>query len=117
MPSSSTNTSPCSIGFRVPASMFKYGSAFIVVTLKPRDLRRRAIEEVAMPLPIPDMTPPDTKTTLVFAIKNPSLLILAGGALPCRVPDGTGYDLLHSFELNVARLYFRKFEAKNQCST
>src|SRR3989344_9077323 len=91
MPSSSTKTSPCSIGFRVPASMFKYGSAFIVVTLKPRDLRRRAIEEVAMPLPIPDMTPPDTKTTLVFAIKKPSLLILAGGALPCPVPDGTGH--------------------------
>src|SRR3989304_8884563 len=49
----------------------------MAVTLKPRDLRMRAIEEVATPLPIPEITPPETKITLVFiTLKNPPSLTL-----------------------------------------
>src|SRR3990167_8498435 len=68
MPSSRTKTSPCSIGFKVPASTLRYGSAFMAVTEKPRDFRRRDIEETAMPLPIPEITPPETKMYFVRTI-------------------------------------------------
>lgn len=44
----------------------------MAVVAKPRDLRRRAIEEVAIPLPIPEMTPPEIKMYLVLIkIKTP----------------------------------------------
>lgn len=35
-------------------------------TLNPAALRRRAIEAVAIPLPIPDMTPPETKIYFII---------------------------------------------------
>jgi hypothetical protein len=37
--SSQTNTSPCSTGFSVPGSTFRYGSALIMSTLRPRICR------------------------------------------------------------------------------
>src|SRR3990170_258705 len=40
----------------------------MAVTLKPRDFKINAIEEVATPLPIPDITPPDTKINFVFKV-------------------------------------------------
>src|SRR3989344_2292155 len=63
-PESSTNTSPCSIGFIVPASTFRYGSTFTRLTESPRAVKSFPIEAVAMPLPTPDMTPPMTKIYL-----------------------------------------------------
>src|SRR3990167_11001591 len=109
MPSSRTNTSPCSIGFKVPASTFRYGSAFIAVTLKPRDFKRSAIEEVAIPLPIPEITPPETKTTLVFTIKNPPAPRLRRVIPPFLtfINEKGGLGLL-SFSDGDARHYFRK---------
>src|SRR3989344_3005975 len=89
MPSSKTKTSPCSIGFKVPASTLRYGSALIAVTLKPRDFRSRAIAEVATPFPIPEITPPETKMNLVLDIK--------------KHPEGCSP---RSCYLNVARLNF-----------
>lgn len=42
----------------------------MAVTLKPRDFKRSAIEEVAIPFPIPEMTPPETKIIFGLAIKK-----------------------------------------------
>src|ERR1700733_13164969 len=61
-PSSVTKTSPWAMGFIVPASKFRYGSTFMQLTLRPESWISFAIEEVEMPLPSPDMTPPVTKT-------------------------------------------------------
>src|SRR3989344_6625590 len=91
MPSSKTKTSPCSIGFKVPASTLRYGSALIAVTLKPLDFKSRAIAEVATPFPIPEITPPETKMNLVLVIK--------------KHPEGCSP---RSYYLNVARLNFLK---------
>src|SRR3989344_2432970 len=63
-PDFKTKTSPCSVGFMVPASTFRYGSTLIALTAKPRAWRIFAIEEVATPLPTPDMTPPITNIYL-----------------------------------------------------
>jgi len=49
------------LGRIVPASMFRYISILTVVTLKPRDLRRKAREAEVMPLPRPLTTPPEIK--------------------------------------------------------
>src|SRR3990167_3784722 len=70
-PLRSTNTSPCSVGFMVPASTFKYGSTFTRLTGYPFCCRRRPIELVTTPLPTPLMTPPRTKIYLC-----PSLAML-----------------------------------------
>src|SRR3989344_4034145 len=67
VPSSSTNTSPCSVGFIVPASTFTYGSILMAVTSKPRDCRIFPMDAEAMPLPTPDITPPTTKMNFVLA--------------------------------------------------
>src|SRR3989344_1802937 len=58
------NTSPCSIGFIVPASTLRYGSIFTRFTERPRAVKSFPIEAVAIPLPTPDMTPPTTKMYL-----------------------------------------------------
>ncbi len=60
-PSSVTKTSPWAKGFIVPASKLRYGSIFRQVTLRPESWRSLATEEVVMPLPRPDITPPVTK--------------------------------------------------------
>src|SRR3989344_441133 len=67
-PSDSTKTSPCSVGFIVPASTLIYGSIFIAVVLNPFDLRILPIAEEATPLPMPDITPPTTKMYFGFSI-------------------------------------------------
>ena len=59
-----TNTSPCSVGFMVPASTLIYGSIFIAVTLSPRACRQVAIDDEATPLPTPLITPPTMKIYL-----------------------------------------------------
>jgi len=41
----------------------------MAVAEKPRDLRMRAIEDVATPFPIPEITPPETKMNFVFIKK------------------------------------------------
>src|SRR3989338_6347960 len=91
MPSSKTKTSPCSMGFRVPASTLRYGSALMAVTLKPRDFKMRAIEEVATPLPIPEMTPPETKITFGLTIKKAPLY----GELYRVVSFDSSFDYTH----------------------
>ena len=68
MPSSSTKTSPCWYGFIVPASTLRYGSILRIVTGIPRALRRRPSEEVVIPFPRPEITPP--LTTITFT-KSP----------------------------------------------
>jgi hypothetical protein len=45
----------------------------MAVTAKPRDFKRSAIEEVAIPLPIPDITPPDTNMYFVLIIYKKKL--------------------------------------------
>src|SRR3989338_206397 len=63
-PESSTKTSPCSVGFIVPASTLRYGSIFTRLTLSPRAESILPMDAVVMPLPTPDMTPPTTKIYL-----------------------------------------------------
>src|SRR3989339_1046089 len=65
-PSSKTNTSPCSVGFIVPASTLRYGSIFMTVTRKPFDCKMFPIEAVVVPFPTPLITPPTTKMYFGF---------------------------------------------------
>src|SRR3989338_3157802 len=69
-PESRTNTSPCSVGFIVPASTLRYGSIFMRLTLKPLACSMVPIDAEAIPLPTPDMTPPMTKIYLCFCISK-----------------------------------------------
>src|SRR3989344_955933 len=69
IPSSVTKTSPCSVGFIVPASTLRYGSIFTQVVLYPLDFKILAVEAAAIPLPMPDITPPITKINLGLGIK------------------------------------------------
>src|SRR3989344_5605559 len=80
VPSSSTKTSPCSVGFIVPASTFTYGSILSAVTSRPRACKIFAIEAEAMPLPTPDITPPTTKIYLAIRI---GLFLLAYMIIEC----------------------------------
>jgi hypothetical protein len=50
----------------VPASMLIYGSILIAVTRQPHDLSSTPMDDAARPLPMPDITPPDTTTYLHF---------------------------------------------------
>ena len=61
-------------GLIVPASEFRYGSILIDVTRNPDALRRTPIEEIEIPFPKPETTPPDT--TMYF-ISSVSLIVLA----------------------------------------
>src|SRR5271170_5834156 len=63
-PSSVTNTSPWAIGFIVPASKLRYGSTFTQVTFREESWSNLASEDVVIPLPSPDITPPVTNTYL-----------------------------------------------------
>src|SRR3989338_781818 len=63
-PESSTNTSPCSIGFIVPASTLRYGSIFTRFTERPRAVSNFPTDAAAIPLPTADITPPTTKIYL-----------------------------------------------------
>jgi hypothetical protein len=42
--------------------MFKYGSILIIRTLYPRNCKSFAIDAVVTPFPMPERTPPVTKT-------------------------------------------------------
>src|SRR3989338_6717709 len=64
-PEFKTKTSPCSVGFIVPASTLRYGSTLTRLTEKPLAAKIFPIDAVATPLPTPDMTPPVTKIYLV----------------------------------------------------
>ena len=48
--------------------MLMYGSNFWMVTLKPRESNKRAMDDEMMPLPKDDTTPPVTKIYLVSTI-------------------------------------------------
>jgi len=50
----------------VPASQLRYGSIFMAVMEYPLLLSKRPMEEVTIPLPRPDSTPP--VTTIYFGI-------------------------------------------------
>src|SRR3989344_990609 len=63
-PESNTKTSPCSMGFMVPASTLRYGSILTRLTERPRAVRSLPIEAAAIPLPTALITPPTTKIYL-----------------------------------------------------
>ncbi len=42
-----------------------YGSILIAVTFRPILFRSKPVDEAVIPLPIPEMTPPDTRTYLM----------------------------------------------------
>ena len=55
-----------------------------MVTLRPRDFKSRAMEDVATPFPIPEITPPEIKITLVLIKKHPL------GVPAYILPEGNG---------------------------
>src|SRR5207248_8284769 len=62
-------------GDMVPGSTFKYGSNFIMLTLKPRLSSRHPIEAAASPLPSEDTTPPVTKMYFADIVSSPQLCL------------------------------------------
>lgn len=54
----------------MPASTFKYGSNLIGATFTPEDFNKREMVADAIPLPIPEITPPDIN--IYFIKKTPS---------------------------------------------
>ena len=62
----------------MPASIFKYGSILIEVTLRPWVLSNKPVDEAMTPLPIPEMTPPVTRMNL-----HCSLLLVACPPCSC----------------------------------
>src|SRR5262249_12633520 len=60
------------------ASWFRYMSTLTGATDKPLDFKISATEAEVMPLPIPEITPPDTKTNLglCLPLENLTLLVL-----------------------------------------
>ena len=64
-PSSSTNTSPCSNGDMVPASVFKYGSILIAVGRIPALFSSTPRLDAVTPFPSPLRTPPETMTYFI----------------------------------------------------
>ena len=54
----------------VPASMFMYGSILMAVTRRPSVLRSSPVEEAMTPLPMPLMTPPETRTYFILTLRR-----------------------------------------------
>jgi hypothetical protein len=52
----------------VPGSIFKYGSSFLIRTLKPLDCNKYASEAEERPFPSDETTPPVTKIYRVMEI-------------------------------------------------
>src|SRR3989344_5741703 len=101
IPSSVTKTSPCSMGFIVPASTFRYGSIFTQVVLYPLDFKILAVEADAIPLPMPDITPPITKINLGLGIKYLTYF---------RIPP-TGLAFQYAFDaVPRQKVWTRKFQ-------
>src|SRR3954465_2681863 len=59
----------------VPGSTLRYGSNFIMLTLKPRLSSRHPIEAADSPLPSEDTTPPVTKMYFADIVSSPQLCL------------------------------------------
>jgi hypothetical protein len=63
----------------VPASILRYGSILIAVTRSPNAFISSPVEDAMTPLPIPEITPPQTTINFVRLLGASSTMIFFGG--------------------------------------